>query len=890
MPGRDGVMLALVAAIAVNCGRSPEPIDGIARLIERDPEQTFDARMLRTAAGAFQHRFADRSERAHWTVEVEGVDLAPLTDGMRVVWRFERADLSRPVELDAADVVAIELRVRDTRPLELTLDWQTDGQSELSCGVAAGPPRAVGARERRYRFAVGEHDCWRGQIDRLRVSVRRPGRGRRQVEMIALSGVTVPIADEELATLAEVPFKVALGADLRNARLGLPGRPLRFRVVPPSGAILSLALGVPAGVGVAVHFSIDAIVGRAAPVRLLDETVVPSVEAPRWHDRTVALDAFTGQEVELVLAVDGPAAAGDGLPLWAHPEVHDGAEADLPDVILISIDTLRSDRMSLYGNPRSTSPGIDAWARRSGVVFERAVAAAPWTLPSHTSLLTGLDAARHGANRVEPLASDLPLLAQQLRAAGYVTTAMTGGGYVHPRWGFARGFDRYVYADGSIGRRRELMTTAQLLDSWLETERRRPFFLFLHTYEVHAPYHPREPWFGRFSDHDPQERIVIESRPLTAADGYRERHVLAHRKAGEAKQPLSAALAGLPHDMYDTGIAYTDEILAPFIERLATSSRPTVLILTSDHGEMLGEHGLADHVCLYDEVLAVPLVIQAPGVAGGARISSQVRGVDVTPTILDLVGLEPVMPLDGRSLVPLLHGQVEGGRAAWSYAPRGNFGVALTTAEGLRFIHAASPWGPAEVPDELYDRTVDPDEAHDLAPATDLRDLVARAQAHLDSALRGLRLELSNPGPGRLQGRIDGLIRSPTVLRATDGGCRCFAWRGPDTLEFDLGPGERVRVVAESGPGRPELTVTLAVSGDGDAPAFSRPVAARSIDHGYRIVFDGGEWRAGSGAADVTRPGLAMWWPDGVAPDPSTGTELDPDLAARLQALGYLQD
>ena len=162
------------------------------------------------------------------------------------------------------------------------------------------------------------------------------------------------------------------------------------------------------------------------------------------------------------------------------------------------MDDLRADHLSLYGYRKVTSPNIDSWAGHHGVTFSNVVAASPWTLPSHVSLLSGLDALSHGVNFPQDAAGkDVLFLAEALREAGYRTGAVTGGGFLRPEYGFHQGFDRFRWWPGEIGHPDELDDGLDTALRWIETWADGPFFLFFHTYEVHSPFHRREPHFER---------------------------------------------------------------------------------------------------------------------------------------------------------------------------------------------------------------------------------------------------------------------------------------------------------------------------------------------------------------------------------------------------------
>ena len=316
-----------------------------------------------------------------------------------------------------------------------------------------------------------------------------------------------------------------------------------------------------------------------------------------------------------------------------------------PSVVLISIDTLRADHLGAYGYGPPTSPRLDSLAR-DGVLSEDVVAAAPSTLPSHASMLTSLSPQRHGASFAErrPLPGSVLTLAEVLAAAGYRTGAFHDGGQIVPELGLGQGFEVYR----TIGKDRFAPVTAAGLE-WLDSlSPREPFFLSLHTYETHLPYTPSaadlavfepEPYtglLGRGVGHKEMRAIKNQGTPLSPVDG---RHVVA---------------------AYDGEIRSMDRALGELLDALEARGllASSLVVLTSDHGEEFGEHGVwAWHShTLYEELLRVPLVMKLPAgasVPAGTRVSDLARGIDLAPTVLDAVGV-PIPPaFEGRSLLPL---------------------------------------------------------------------------------------------------------------------------------------------------------------------------------------------------------------------------------------------
>jgi len=316
-----------------------------------------------------------------------------------------------------------------------------------------------------------------------------------------------------------------------------------------------------------------------------------------------------------------------------------------PNVILISIDTLRADHMSCYGYERRTSPAFDRLAAL-GARFENVISHAPKTATSHMTLFTSTCLDLHGVGQVAPLvprffllSSNLTTITEVLKEKGYRTAAFTGGSQVAPGFGFERGFEVYDTSLGYELHEDSFSPVYQWL-SGLKPEDR--FFLFLHTYQVHAPYCPPPPFDTIY---DPDYSGPISARVDEQALG------------GYGKKDAEHLMA-----LYDGEIRYTSEVFKRFFETLGSNgllgNEKTLLIFTSDHGEEFQEHAGWMHSKLYRETLHVPLFFYWPGVIPPDRvIPGQVRLLDVAPTLLDLLGIDPPPQMQGLSLkYPLLAG------------------------------------------------------------------------------------------------------------------------------------------------------------------------------------------------------------------------------------------
>lgn len=366
---------------------------------------------------------------------------------------------------------------------------------------------------------------------------------------------------------------------------------------------------------------------------------------------------------------------------------------DSVNLVVITLDTTRADRLGCYGFSGVATPHIDALCRE-GVVFDASTATVPLTFPSHSSIFTGLVPPNHGVrdNGGFFLGEEQVTLAERLRDAGFETGAFVAAWVLEKKWGLAQGFDHYsdqfdlskykVVSLGTVQKRGDEVMDDAL--AWLATVKQRRFFAWVHLYDPHTPYDAPEPFASRY-----------------------------------ATQPYLAE------------IAYTDQVVG----RLTTWLREqglidrTLVVLTADHGESLGDHGESTHAYfIYDATTHVPLVIRTPWGLTGRR-ALQTSGIDVMPTVLDLVGLAPQPGIDGHSLaLAMLDPQSSADHIAYSetYFPRYHFGwqhLRAARSREYKFVDAPEP--------ELYDLRTDPGETKNIYRAFSRRaeDLRLRLEA-----------------------------------------------------------------------------------------------------------------------------------------------------------------
>jgi arylsulfatase A-like enzyme/Flp pilus assembly protein TadD len=374
----------------------------------------------------------------------------------------------------------------------------------------------------------------------------------------------------------------------------------------------------------------------------------------------------------------------------AQPAASPAAKGKSPNVILITLDTTRADRMGFMGSKRGLTQNLDAFAQRS-VVFTRAYSQAPLTPTSHATILTGTYPQYHQVITFPvPLGKDIPYLPQSLKDHGYSTAAFVGSIALEPTWGapgFERAFDtydsNYSWKGYSPATRYQTVenragdVVARAI-AWVNRHQKGPFFLWVHLFDPHEPYDPPEPYKTRY-----------------------------------AKAP------------YDGEIAYTDSALGKFFRQLKAAGLydGALIAVTADHGESLGAHGEDTHgIFVYDETIHVPLVIKPPhGGLVGKRVEDRVELADIMPTILGSLGVAVPEKVQGQSLLGFTEPTTAAGtaaaqawrdRGAYSQADYGHLSFAWSMLRSLRtgkYLYIQAPHR------ELYDDAADPNAEHNLA-------------------------------------------------------------------------------------------------------------------------------------------------------------------------------
>jgi len=386
-----------------------------------------------------------------------------------------------------------------------------------------------------------------------------------------------------------------------------------------------------------------------------------------------------------------------GLPVvFARPA---GAAPGKPNLLVVTIDTLRADRVGAFGYKGARTPTMDGLARR-GVLFSRAYSHVPLTLPSHCSLFTGFLPITHGVrDNGERLRSTPVTLAEIASGQGYTTAAFVGAFPLDSRFGLDRGFETYDDLYGSRNRvqdmafvERRAEEVNRKAEEWIRIHTREPFFVWVHYFDPHAPYDPPPPFDRDFAGRE-----------------------------------------------YDGEIAYADECLGKLMEVLEDSGRAdeTLVVLTSDHGEGLGAHEEKTHgIFIYDPTLHVPLIIAGPGpLPRGRTVEAQVGLSDILPTVLDLMGWPAQKDLPGRTLVPMMTRSKAGGEGSGrtlyieSMAPL--LGRNWAPLRGVR----TSEWKYIDAPAaELYDLKSDPGETVNILDSRP--EVVRRLRGEMETVIK----------------------------------------------------------------------------------------------------------------------------------------------------------
>ena len=599
----------------------------------------------------------------------------------------------------------------------------------------------------------------------------------------------------------------------------------------------------------------------------LDGIVLPPEAADGEHrsdGATVVVEIVLGDTVHEVLRAD--LAVGEWAPLsadlseWAGriATVRFRSEDEATDldyvflaeptiftpkkdperVVLVFLDTLRADHLGTYGYDRPTSPRIDAWAE-DAVVFENARSVAPWTLPSARSALSG--------RQPEFWPAEFgPILSEVLAAEGWATGASVGNVYLSSNFEMSRGWSEY-----SCVNLPDIEFQIADAEDFIERHPTRDVAVMLHTMDVHLPYIEPLAYRGRWAG-DPPAGL--------SSDATRTPILKAAKKDPEGVRDWVIG-------RYDQNIAYTDDMLMDFLERVDADT----VVIFADHGEEFWDHGDFEHGhTLYEELLHIPLIIKDDDLPAG-RVVAPASILDITPTVLDLLDLPIDRGVSGSSLVKAAQGDADALEAL--VARPHSVGRPLYGKERWGVIARDLKWTTYRGKEAVYDLAKDPDEKQDLAASLPVEPLhAAFAEGLAQAAPRAWRIEPAKQSVTKMETLT---IEHPAGLRE--------AWLGQDPLKSS-----KMSLVLDEGvahvtfhPGKSSAREIYVVPAEPDSA---------TEDAAFTLSYKNASAEAAADATS-TRVGkrtFKLGW--AIAPVPTAGMQLagvDPELEASLAAMGY---
>ncbi len=448
------------------------------------------------------------------------------------------------------------------------------------------------------------------------------------------------------------------------------------------------------------------------------------------------------------------AQAADPITLPAVTLRNDGEKAN--GVILVTVDTLRADYLSCYGHTRILTPSFDRFASM-GVIFRNAFSQASTTTPSHSSIMTSLYLQDHNVySNFEALGDGAQTLAEIFKAAGYGTYALVNMSHLNPEVGnLAQGFQHFVRS----GNARRAGASFEDLLKWIGEQNGKPFFAWVHLADVHTPYRPPPP-YDRFyydeDEHDPSETSMAKIWPTLP-------------KEMSDHPSFQSWLSGITDldfvlAQYQGAVTYVDDEFGRLLDALESKNvlSRTAVVVTADHGESLGEHGMYFvHTGLYDSTTHIPFLAWFPGDGRhGVQVRDIVESVDIFPTLLEYMALTPPEGIRGRSLWPLIRGGSLPAKNAF-IEHAGHSLVALRSERYAYIRHLRNSYIQPSYPftrdrEELYDIQEDPHQLHDLSK--DRQDLMTQFRGELERRRHG-KLDLA-PGKAEVTPETTDVLRS----------------------------------------------------------------------------------------------------------------------------------
>jgi arylsulfatase len=862
-----------------------------------DLQQTVEASFVELADGEL--RIAPRADRVTLLVPAGGLWRLEIEGRVRVAG----ADRGAPGE--ASEVARVIEHWGAVENLERVPPevWTRHSTERIRAGAAdrSGWSRfqlamVTAARTRSIELqllAQGQEPGLPVSFDDITITSRRLGTGEvcdllaTRYEAVDQRGLIPP-----WLVRPDLPLPGSEGAERRDAILLPAGSSLVVPVrVPEHSArpVLRFSVGLlPEAVGGAAHdLTIRAEFrdARQGPFPL-GSVQVPGDDVDPWSEVRLSLDEVAGHAGELLfsarLAAGSEETEGVAAALLATPLIEPAeAPPESLNVLLVGVDTLRPDHLSAYGYQRPTTPHLEDLAQH-GILFTEARSQAPWTLPSFASILTSHYPSSHGAGlggrgHWTPLRTDLPALAEVVGSAGWETVGVVSNTFLEPKYGLDRGFQSYRWQPSSESASRDAMVVAD----FVRRHRVTPWLLFWHIMDPHLPYDSPPEQLTRFADPEYHGRFAAEGMVPYGAVAGRDRSA-GESACGPPPMPdLSAPDRRFVNDCYDAEVAETDAAVGAVLQALRDSGQwqRTLVVVTADHGEGLGDHGHYHHgYTLFDDQVRVPLIIRRPGDREGRVVERLAGGIDILPTIVGALGLDP--PPGGQGIDLLADSRARRDGLVLELPSYDSSPLKAVVASGFKYL--SDPQEPARA---LFDLGSDPGERLDVAARHP--ELVARFEQALDlhrwqqSQPRHFHLAVAGTRAHQLHLELEtsGRFDSNVALSVP-----C------DVVALD---DERGRIVVDAIPQSDVVELvfwflgsTVEITGSLDGQPLVLDVPGRaSVATPATVARESIPWLLEPAPQPPARH-AELWFVG--ARRPSTAVTLDPGELERLRALGYL--
>ncbi|MCC6795157.1 MAG: sulfatase [Candidatus Hydrogenedentes bacterium] len=605
----------------------------------------------------------------------------------------------------AEDYNELRLKMRVSHGDYCRISWTTDVEPSSLRSAKLTIPIFADNEIHTYRVPLGELNTqsWVGLVKSI---VLRPSDHPADVEIESMElGFSPPVS----------PSRATIAAQTHDAVVGTQPA---WEVTIPAGAAFSTAIGLPEDtesnvLSPSARFVATLDTDNQKGVLLLDQVLTPKTDESHraWIPFKADLSKFAGQKARIHFTISGVDGKAPGPGCWGNPMIYatEKENAAVP-VILVSCDTLRADHLSCYGYFRETTPHLDAFAK-DAVLFENAISVETWTLPSHASMMTGLYPKHHGATPDANIAESTLTLAEAMRDHGYMSGAYVGFTFwLYPWRGFSHGFDVY---NTPTWRFRDILETHALAEGWLDALQAPNFFLFLHNFDVHSkpakqfdglPYGPEQDEFLHFAkEFANPPTFARPDREGVDAEAFLN-------AANEGKVTLTQEEIDYCKALYDDSLRMIDSELGQLFAKMKEQGLydRALIIVTADHGEEFGEHGVFGHANVYEPSLHIPMIVKFPKQEfAGTRVKHIVEQVDIMPTVLDVTGAKTPEGLDGKSLYRILKNEAK--PKDYGYSQR--FNQKSVREADWKLIRTK--------PDtyELYNLAQDPSEKNNLAGA-----------------------------------------------------------------------------------------------------------------------------------------------------------------------------